>query len=109
MILEGVKDINPECPICKNTNIEFKSKKKGGRSGRRIRKRKRKNTSQSEEAIEESEDDMSNHPLMDKSRPIKPFSQFEKDFNGKNDDMYKQKLTAFDEDFAASQLDLMIG
>jgi hypothetical protein len=109
---EGKKDFKPECPICKKNHIEFDDKKsKASKEGRRGRRRNRKKTDSNtndEEAGDEEEDDISNHPLMDKTTPIRTMDQYEKEYKSMDNAVYKQKLSAFDEDFAASQLNFMI-
>ncbi|CAI2383783.1 unnamed protein product [Moneuplotes crassus] len=107
-INEGVSNVKAECPICKTNDIEISKQKKREsiRGRRRGRNRKRRQSSIEEETVEESEDEFSNHPLMEQRNN---FSQFNNNYNPKNTEMYKQRLAAFDDDFASSQLDLMIG
>jgi hypothetical protein len=56
--------------------------------------------------LDESEDEISSHPLADK-KYIRTFDQFEKENKSMNIDLYKQRMRAFDDDFAASQLSFM--
>lgn len=110
-ILEGKKesDIKPECPVCKKHHIEFDSKKsKPVVGGRRRRGRKKKDATGQDDEINESEDEMSSHPLMEKKAPIRTMEQYEKEYKNMDGEVYKQKLSAFDEDYAASQLNFMI-
>ena len=113
-IMEGRKDsdIKPECPICKKHHVDFDSMKKRpivtGRKRRGRRNKRTDSSTQDEETIEESEDDMSNHPLMEKKQPIRTMEQYEREYKTMDDEVYKQKLRAFDEDYAASQLNFML-
>ena len=113
-INEGKRDsdIKPECPMWKKHHIEFEEKKKKQSrfNGKKRRGTKRKNKrqelskSQNENDKNESDDDMSAHPLMDKKVPIRTMEMYEKEYKAMDSNVYKQKLNAFDEDFAASQL-----
>jgi hypothetical protein len=107
-IQEGKKasDIKPECMIWKKNYIDFdeNKKKKPVIGGRRRRNKKAKE--EHEESLDESEDEISSHPLADK-KYIRTFDQFEKENKSMNIDLYKQRMRAFDDDFAASQLSFM--
>lgn len=109
---DGKKDVKPECPICKKNHIEFDDKKsKAAKDGRKSRRRNRKrtdSTANDEEAVDNEEDEMSSHPLMDKKTPVRTMDQYEKEYKTMDNEVYKQKLSAFDEDYAASQLNFMI-
>lgn len=75
-------------------------------TGRRRRGKKNKKDDSStndDEPVEESEDDMSSHPLMEKKVPIRTMEQYEREYKTMDTEVYKQKLSAFDEDFASSQ------
>jgi len=104
-ILEGKKesDTKPECPICKRNHIEFDEKKKKPSIGGRRRRNNKKKDEVEEENNDYSDDEMSMHPLMEKKQSITNMTQMQKEFKNMNDDLYMQRLKAFDEDFAASQ------
>lgn len=110
-IMEGKKDndFKPECPICKKHHIEFDEKKKSqGGSKRKGRRRGERKVTEDEPKGDSDEDEMSSHPLMEKRAPIRTMEQYEREYKHMDEDVYKQKLKAFDEDFAASQLEFTL-
>ena len=114
-IAEGKKDADfkPEWPICKRHDIEFEEKKKKPSINERRKRGKEKKTKKesdaqdTEEIQEEGEEQISSHPLMDKRIQLTTIEQYEREYSGMKEALYEQRLSAFDEDFAASQLNFI--
>ena len=82
---------------------------KEGREVRRREANKESDAQEQEESLDDGEELISTNTLMDSKNHLTTIEQYEREYDGMKDMLYHQRLNAFDEDFAASQLNFIGG
>lgn len=80
---------------------------KENKRGKVRRNKKETETQEQDEHQDDAEEQIASHPLMDSNSNLTTIEQYEREYDGMKEMLYQQRLNAFDEDFAASQLNFI--